>query len=107
MTQNIRKNANTAKSSRLKLERSLKQKVQALKDSKLVDIIPETAETMINLVIKTYERAKTKVAGVDLDSLKSKRDKLNDRISTIEIEINDIEENLKKIEEMNKRYENT
>ncbi len=61
---------------------------------------PETAETMINLVIKTYDRAKTKVAGVDLDSLKSKRDKLNDRISTIEIEIDEVEENLKKIEEI-------
>ena len=100
LTQTIRKNANSAKSSRLKLERSLKQKVQALKDSKLVDSIPETAETMINLVIKTYERAKIKVAGVDLDSLKNKRDKLNDRISTIEIEIDEIEENLKKIEEI-------
>ena len=100
LTQTIRKNANSAKSSRLKLERSLKQKVQALKDSKLIDSIPETAETMINLVIKTYERAKIKVAGVDLDSLKNKRDKLNDRISTIEIEIDEIEENLKKIEEI-------
>jgi len=100
LTQSIRKYANTAKSSRLKLETSLKQKVQALKDSKLVDSVPETAETMINLVIKTYEWAKMEVAGVDLDSLKSKRDKLNDSISTIEFEIDEIEENLKKIEQI-------
>ncbi len=100
LNQSIRKNTDSAKSSRLKLERSLKQKVQALKDSKLVDSIPETAESMIKLVIKTYEKAKTMVVGVDLDSLKSKRDNLNDKISAIEIEIDEIEESLKKIEEI-------
>ncbi|MCD4669382.1 MAG: hypothetical protein K8S14_02930, partial [Actinomycetia bacterium] len=100
LAQSISKNTNSAKSSRLKLERSLRQKVQALKDSKLIDNIPATAETMLNLVIKTYEWAKTKVAGVDKYSLKSKRDKLNDRVSAIAVEIDEIEESLKKIEEI-------
>ena len=100
LTQSIRKTVDSAKSSRLNLERSLKQKVQALRDSKLVDSIPETAETMLKLVIETYEKAKTKVAGVDLDSLKSKRDELNNRISAIELEIEEIEEKLKKVEEI-------
>lgn len=100
LTQSIRKNTNSAKSSRFKLEGALKQKVQALKDSNLVDSIPETAESMLKSVIDTYEKAKTKVAGADIDSLKTIRDNLNKRISDIEIEIAEIEENLKKIEEI-------
>jgi hypothetical protein len=100
LTQNIKKRVDYAKKSRLKLERSLKQKIQALKDTKLVDSIPETAERMLKLVLETFEKAKTKVAGADLDSLKSQRDILNDRISAIEIEIDEIEETLKKIEEV-------
>lgn len=100
LTQIIRKKADSAKKSRLKLERSLKQKIQALKDAKLVDSIPETAEKMLKLVIETYKKTKTKVAGVDLDSLKDQQDHLNDRISTIEIELDEIEETLKKIEEI-------
>ena len=100
LTQIIRQKTSSANSSRLKLEISLKQKVQALKDSKLVDSIPETAEKMLKLVIESYENAKIKVAGVDLDSLKNDRDNLNDKISAIEIEISEIEEKLKKIEEL-------
>lgn len=98
--QKIGKNTSTAQASRLKLEESLKQKIQALIDNKLADSIPEAAEKMIDLVIKTYEQVKTKVAGADLYSLKSKRDNLNDMISEIEIEIDQIEESLKNIEEI-------
>jgi len=98
--QKIGKNTSTAHASRLKLEESLKQKIQALIDNKLADSIPESAEKMIDLVIQTYEQVKTKVAGADLSSLKSKRNNLNDIISKIEIEIAQIEEKLKNIEEI-------
>ena len=100
LTQNIRETEDNEKKSRLQLERSLKQKVQALHDTKLVDRVPETAEKILKLIIDTYEMAKIKVAGADLDSLKNQRDTLNNRISAIEIEINEIEETLKKIEEI-------
>jgi len=100
LTQRIRKNTSSANSARLKLESSLKQKVQALKDSKLVDDVPKTAEAMLDLVVKTYEWAKAQVVSQDLDSLRSKRDELNDRISAIELEIEEIEEKLKRIEEI-------
>ena len=100
LTQKIRNTSNSAKSSRFKLEEVLKQKVQALKDSKLVDSIPGTSETMLKLVIDVYEKAKIKVVGADIDSLKTLRDHLNKRISEIQTELAEIEENLKKVEEI-------
>lgn len=96
----IKNHTNFARSSRIELERSLRQKVQALKDSRLINTIPETAEKMLAIILETYEKAKIAVAGLNIDSLKSNRDGLNNRISAIQTEINDIEERLKRVEEI-------
>jgi len=99
ITQIIREKSSAAKSSRIKIEDSLKSKLQVLKDGNLVDSIPETAEAMINLIIETYKKAKEKVKGIDIGFLINKRNALNDKISEIETELSEIEEKLKKIEE--------
>jgi len=98
-TQKIQEKKKSANSGRIKLEYTLKQKITVLNDEKLIDSMPITAEAMFDAVIEAYEQAEIKVAGQDLNSLKTKLENLNDKIAQFEIEIFKIEEEFKKVEE--------
>ncbi|MCK4528996.1 ATP-binding domain-containing protein, partial [candidate division WOR-3 bacterium] len=99
LTQKIQKQKKSANSDRLKLEHILKQKITVLNDGQLIGGVSKTAEAMLDAVIEAYEWAKIKVAGQDFNSLKAKLENLNDQIAQFEIEIFEIEEQLKKVEE--------
>lgn len=100
LAQRIRTALNSVRSSRLGLERTIRQKAHALKTSGLIEDDFGTVEEMFSLIVDAYENAKLKVAGVDLDLLIRQRDDLNDKVSEIEAEIHEIEESLKKVEEI-------
>ena len=96
----IRKNTDSNRNSRMRLERDLKEKSHALKDGGLIHTIPETAEKMLETINRAYSKTRVEVEGIDLDSEKRKRDNLNNRISEIQKEIKGVEESLKKVEEI-------
>jgi hypothetical protein len=99
LTQKFQKKKKSANLGRITLEHTLKQKITVLNYEQLIDGVPKTAEAMLDAVIEAYERAKIKVAGQDLDSIKTKFKNLNDQIAQFEIEISEIDEQLKKVEE--------
>ena len=99
LTQKFQKKKKSANLGRITLEHTLKQKITVLNDEQLIDGVPKTAEAMLDAVIEAYERSKIKVAGQDLNSIKTKLENLNDQIAQFEIEISEIDEQLKKVEE--------
>jgi predicted nucleic acid-binding Zn-ribbon protein len=100
LTQTIHKQTSSTNAARIRLVNILKQRILILKEAGLIESIPDTAEAMLDKIIKAYEQAKIKIAGQYLGELKTKHKDLNDRIANIESEIEEIEEKLKKIEEL-------
>lgn len=100
LTKNINEKTELIKTSRIQLETQLKERLYVLIDAKLVERRPETAEAMLDEIISAHEKAKSKVEGHNLESLKEKQGEINKKIVSIESEIKEIEEQLQKIEEI-------
>ena len=55
---------------------------------------------MFDAIRAAYQKAQTEMEGADVENLKSERSELNDRIRTFQTEIREIEDALKKVEEL-------
>jgi len=85
---------------RLQLEELLRVRLAALREWELATEPSGSAESMLSAIKATYETAVSKVAGLELAVLRQERNRLNEHIRTLESEIQQIEESLKKIEEL-------
>lgn len=78
----------------------LRQRLFACQSMKLCNGNPSTEEEMFAAIQSAYQKALDELSGLDLENLRRERNTLNQRIYSIEVEIKEIEDALKKVEEL-------
>ena len=84
----------------LELKELFESRLLVLKQLDLTQESPGSLESMLSNIKSAFGQAVDKIEGVDLKQLRVKRDQLNTQIRTIEAELNQIEEALKKVEQL-------
>jgi hypothetical protein len=84
----------------LELKELFEARLSVLKQMGLAQECSGSLETMLSSIKFAFEQAVAKIEGVDLEELRLERDRLNAQIRTIEVELNQIEEALKKVEQL-------
>ena len=82
------------------LAQLLRGRLRALKDWGLAQETDETAESMLVAIRDAHSRAVSETESMDLDELRRGRADVNERIKAIEHTIREIDEALKKVEEL-------
>ncbi|MGO8762561.1 MAG: AAA domain-containing protein [Desulfobaccales bacterium] len=100
LNNDIRINKNICKDTRIELDDLLEVRLLALKDMGLTDKVSGTAETMLNAIEEAFKQAHSEVIDLNLDNLKNENKRVNDLIFLSEAKINNIDEELKKIEDI-------
>jgi len=100
VTQEISSLTNKYRSAYLELESLFKSRLLVLKQLDLTQESPGSLESMLSNIKSAFRQTVDKIEGVDLEQLRVKRDRLNVQIRTIEAELNQIEEALKKVEQL-------
>ena len=91
---------NKYSSTYLELEELFEARLSVLKQMGLTQESSGPLESMLSSIKFAFEQAVAKIEGVDLEELRVERDQLNAQIRTIEFELNQIEESLKKVEQL-------
>lgn len=85
---------------RRSLSQLLVDRLAALREWNLTDAHRSTVEAMLEAVTDAHRRAAAETANIDLFALRRQRTSLNTRIVAIEAEIANIDEQLKKVEQL-------
>ena len=90
----------SCKQARIELNLKLQQRLLALRDFKLCDSFSENEEEMLACIESAYDKAVEMVHGLDLAGMRLQCENLNSRICSINSELLEIDEALKKVEEL-------
>ena len=92
--------ARQSASRRHKLEEDIRRWLEVLREWRLTSESPGTAEGMLSAVRTARKAAVDEIGGSDIGELRAERDRLNERLRTIEAEIRSIEEAQKRVAEL-------
>jgi len=84
----------------LELKELFESRLLVLKQLDLTQESPGSLESMLSNIKLAFSKAVGKIEGVDLEQLRVERNRINSQIRTIEAELNQIEEALKKVEQL-------
>lgn len=96
----IRVNNKICKDTRIELEELLEDRLLALKDTGLTDKVSGTAETALDAIKEAFKQAHLEVIDSNMDDLKNENKRVIELIIQCETKINEIDEALKKIEDL-------
>lgn len=82
------------------LESLLRDRLGALREWELTREAPGPAESMLAAIREAHAAARAALAGVDVAALRSERNGVNERIRSVDAEIGEIDEALKRVEEL-------
>lgn len=82
------------------LKELFESRLLVLKQRGLTQASPGSLESMLSNIKSAFSQAVDKIKGVDPEQLRVERDRLNAQIRTIQAELNEIQEALKKVEQL-------
>ncbi|MGB2806780.1 MAG: AAA domain-containing protein [Sedimentisphaerales bacterium] len=100
LRQKINSLASKYGSAYLELESLFKSRLSVLKQLGLTHESIGSLEIMLSSIKQAFQRAVEETKNVDLEKLRTRRNELNSRVRTIEVELGQIEETLKKVEQL-------
>ncbi|MFW9831911.1 MAG: AAA domain-containing protein, partial [Candidatus Thorarchaeota archaeon] len=100
LKQKINLLANEYGSAYLELESLFESRLSVLKQLGLTHESTGSLEMMLSSIKQAFQRAVEETKNVDIEKLRTRRKELNSRVRTIEVELGQIEETLKKVEQL-------
>jgi len=100
LQKHIREYVTTIGNKSAELHNILSEWLLVLKELCLAQSIAGKLEDMFDAIKEAYKKAERIVRDYDLEQLRTERENLNNRIRSIQSELNDIEEALKRVEEL-------
>lgn len=100
LIQKINSLANEYGSAYLELESLFESRLSVLKQLGLTHESIGSLEMMLSSIKQAFQHAVEETKNVDLEKLQTRRNELNSRVRTIEVELGQIEEALKKVEQL-------